>query len=349
MSLFRVTGAEIKGISAAVPATVVSNRDYEIITVPEREVLIKTTGIEQRHIALNGETTGDLCYAAAEKLIAELKWSKSEIDLLIFVSQSPDHFLPATSIILQDRLGLNKTTAAFDILLGCSGYVYGLSVVSAMMATGGFRKALLLAGDISSAGVNVKDKSTYPLFGDCGTATALEYNRDYQIAFNLQSDGSGKDAIIIPHGGVKYPITPESLIEKEYEPGITRHMRNLALNGMDVFNFSVREAPPNVNALMHYCGKTIDDIDGFIMHQANFLMNETIRKKLKIPAEKTPYSLHDFGNTSSASIPLTLVTSMNHNKPDSTRLLLSAFGVGLSWGSCYLEAHRWTCPPIQTI
>lgn len=348
MSLFRVTGAEIKGISAAVPATVISNRDYEILSPAEREILIKTTGIEKRHIALNGETTGDLCYSAAEKLIAELKWDKSEIDLLIFVSQSPDHFLPATSIILQDRLGLKKTTAAFDILLGCSGYVYGLSVVSSMMATGGFRKALLLAGDISSAGVNVKDKSTYPLFGDAGTATALEYNRDYQIAFNLQSDGSGKDAIIIPHGGVKYPITPESLIEKEYEPGITRHMRNLALNGMDVFNFSVREAPPNVNALLEHCGKTIDDVDRFVMHQANFLMNETIRKKLKITAEKTPYSLHAFGNTSSASIPLTLATSMQ-SKTDSTRLLLSAFGVGLSWGSCYLAAHNWTCPPIQTI
>ncbi len=349
MSLFRVTGAEIKGISAAVPATVVSNRDYEIISPAEREVLIKTTGIEKRHIAHHGETTGDLCYAAAEKLITSLRWDKSEIDLLIFVSQSPDHFLPATSIILQDRLGLSKTTVAFDILLGCSGYVYGLSVISSMMATGGFRKALLLAGDISSAGVNVKDKSTYPLFGDAGTATAIEYNRGYQITFNLQSDGSGKDAIIIPHGGVKYPITAESLVEKEYEPGITRHMRNLALNGMDVFNFSVREAPPNVKALLDYCEKSAEDVDLFVMHQANFLMNETIRKKLKFPADKTPYSLREFGNTSSASIPLTLVNSMQEVQKSSTRVLLSAFGVGLSWGSCYLEANNWSCPPIQTI
>lgn len=349
MGLFHVQGAAIKGISAAVPRDIISNRDYEIISPAEREILIKTTGIEKRHIALHGQTTGDLCYTAAEQLISALHWDRSEIDLLVFVSQSPDHFLPATSIILQHRLGLPKTTAAFDIMLGCSGYVYGLSVISSMMATGGFRKGLLLAGDVSSAGVNVKDKSTYPLFGDCGTATAIQYNRDYQIAFNLQSDGSGKDAIIMPHGGLRHPIGPESLIEKEYEPGITRHMRNLWLDGMDVFNFSTREAPPNVRTLLEYAGKTLDDVDYFVMHQANLLMNETIRKKLKVPVEKTPYSLRDFGNTSSASIPLTIVNALQQRQTASSRLLLSSFGVGLSWASCYLDVHNPVLPPVLTL
>jgi 3-oxoacyl-[acyl-carrier-protein] synthase-3 len=349
MSLFHVKGAEIKGISAAVPKDIISNRDYELITPEEREILIKTTGIEKRHIALHGETTGDLCYAAAEKLIADLNWKKDEIDLIVFVSQSPDYFLPATSIILQNRLGLSKTTAAFDVLLGCSGYVYGLSVIASMMATGGFRKGLLLAGDVSSAGVNEKDKSTYPLFGDCGTATALDYNRDYQLTFNLQSDGSGKDAIIMPHGGLRNPITPESLIEKEYEPGITRHMRNLWLNGMDVFNFSTREAPPNVKGLMEFAGKSLEDTDFLVMHQANLLMNETIRKKLKFPQEKTPYSLREFGNTSSASIPLTIVNSFRQNNPSSSKMVLASFGVGLSWASCYLEAGKLVTPEIVKV
>lgn len=349
MSLFHVTGAEIKGISAAVPKNVISNRDYEIITPDEREVLIKTTGIEKRHIALNGETTSDLCFAAAEKLITELHWDKSEIDLVVFVSQSQDHFLPATSIILQHRLGLPKTTAAFDIMLGCSGFVYGLSVISSMMATGGFRKGLLLAGDVSSAGVNVKDKSTYPLFGDCGTATALEYNHGYQLTFNLQSDGSGKDAIIIPHGGLRHPMGPDSHVEKEYEPGITRTMRNLWLNGMDVFNFSTREAPPNVRALLEFRGKSVDDADYFIMHQANLLMNETIRKKLKIAAEKTPYTLRDFGNTSSASIPLTIVDTFQKEHKHNFSMILASFGVGLSWASCYLEAQNIVTPPVVKV
>jgi len=349
MSLFRVKGSEIKGVAAAVPETVVCNRDYEYISEADRQLLIKTTGIENRHIAFNGETTGDLCFAAANRLIDELNWERSQIDLVIFVSQSPDHFLPATAIILQDRLGLSKTTAAFDIMLGCSGFVYGLSVAASMMSTGGFRRALLLAGDVSSAGVNIKDKSTYPLFGDCGTATALEYNRDYEMCFNLQSDGSGKDSIIIPHGGLRHPITEDSFVEKEYEPGVIRHHRDLWLNGMDVFTFSVREAPLNATALLDYCGVSVADIDLFVMHQANLLMNETIRKKLKIDSSKVPYTLKNFGNTSSASIPLTLVEHFRQSEIQNKRVLLSSFGVGLSWGSCYLETGNWIVPETVKI
>lgn len=349
MAYFSVRGARVCGIAATVPKTTENNRDYELITDSERAMFVKTTGIEQRHVALNGETTGDLCVKSAHTVLEALQWDKSEIDLLVFVSQSPDHFLPATSIIVQDRLGLNKSTAAFDVNLGCSGYVYGLSVVASMMSTGGFRKALILVGDISTAALNRKDKSTWPLFGDCGTATALEYNRDYEMHFNLQSDGSGKEAIIIPHGGIRHPVTEESLIEKQYEPGITRHLRNLWLNGLDVFNFSVREAPPNVNTLLEKTGKTIEDVDLFVMHQANLLMNETIRKKLKFPAEKTPYTLKNFGNTSSASIPLTIVNTLSQNQNGHRRLLLAAFGVGLSWGSCYLETDNLVCPPVQQL
>lgn len=346
MSLFHVSGASIKGISAAVPGDVISNRDYELLTPAERDILIRTTGVEKRHIALHGETTGDLGFAAAEKLIAQLSWDKNEIDLLVMVSQSPDYFLPATSIITQGKLGLPKSCAAFDIMLGCSGYVYGLSVVASMMSTGGFRKAILIAGDVSSAGVNTKDKSTYPLFGDCATATALEYSPQTRMSFNLQSDGTGKDAIIMLHGGLRHPLTPESLIEKEDEPGITRNMRNLRLNGMDVFNFSTREAPPNVNALMQFCEKNLEETDLLVMHQANRLMNETIRKKLKYPAEKTPYSIANYGNTSSASIPLTMVTNAENPGVSNKKIVLASFGVGLSWASCYLETGNIVCPPV---
>lgn len=349
MAQFSLRGAKVCGIAATVPETKESNRDYQLITDAERAMFIKTTGIEERHIATKGETTGDLCTHSAEVLIQKSGWNKEEIDLVIFVSQSPDYFLPATSIVIQDRLGLKKSTAAFDINLGCSGYVYGLSVAASMMASGGFRKALLLVGDISTAALNRKDKSTWPLFGDCGTATALEYNRDYEMHFNLQSDGSGKEAIIIPHGGIRRPLTEDSLVEKEYEPGITRHHRNVWLNGLDVFNFSVREAPLNVNELLAASKKTVDDVDFLVMHQANFLMNETIRKKLKFPAEKTPYSLKHYGNTSSASIPLTLVHQLSGEENQHRNLLLAAFGVGLSWGACYLETDNLVCPPVQLL
>jgi len=204
-------------------------------------------------------------------------------------------------------------------------------------------------GDISTAALNRKDKSTWPLFGDCGTATAIEFNRDYEMCFNLQSDGSGKDAIIIPHGGIRNPINTESLVEKEYEPGITRHLRNLWLNGLDVFNFSLREAPANVNDLLSYTGKSMEQIDFLFMHQANKLMNETIRKKLKFDAEKTPYTLQHYGNTSSASIPLTIVDRLAGEQNSRRKILLAAFGVGLSWGSCYLETDNLVCPPVQEI
>ncbi|GAB4134543.1 MAG: ketoacyl-ACP synthase III [Bacteroidia bacterium] len=348
MAIFSTSGARIAGIAAAVPSTAIHNSDYDLISESERKLLIKTTGIASRHITDSGLTTADLCFEAAESIIKNLNWSKDEIDLVVLVTQSPDHFLPASAIILQDRLGLRKTTAAFDISLGCSGFVYGLSVVSSMMSTGGFRKALLLAGDISSAGVNTKDKSTYPLFGDAGTATAIEYYGDYHITFNLQSDGSGKDAIIIPDGGLRHPIDEKTFIEEQPESGIIRHRRNLWLNGLDVFNFSVTEAPRNIKALMEHLSIGEKDVDYFVMHQANKLMNETIRKKLKFPEEKTPYTLEQFGNTSSASIPLTIAAACKENNLH-RKWLLAAFGVGLSWGSCYLETEGLICPPVQYI
>ncbi|MEO5645636.1 MAG: ketoacyl-ACP synthase III [Bacteroidia bacterium] len=349
MAFFAATGVRIKGIAAAVPKGIEDNRDYDKISEPERNLLIKTTGIATRHVAEKGTTTGDLCQVAAEKLITELKWDKSEIDLVIFVSQSPDHFLPATSILLQHKLGLPKTTAAFDISLGCSGYVYGLSVISGMLSTGGFRKALLLAGDISTHAMTPDDKSTWPLFGDAGTATAIEHDADGKIFFNLQSDGSGANAIIIPDGGLRHPISDKTYINEEVEKGVVRHRRNLWLNGLDVFNFSVREAPANMKALIEFAKINAGDVDHFIFHQANLLMNETIRKKLKIPVEKVPYSLPAFGNTSSASIPLTIVANLQKQAQSPQKWIFSGFGVGLSWASCYLETDSIVCPEVVYI
>ena len=346
MAFFSVNGMRLRGIAAAVPKAKEDNKDYSRITEAERNLLIKTTGIASRHIAPPGMTTSDLCLLSAEKLIAELGWKKEEIGLLVFVSQSPDYFLPATSVVLQGKLGLPKTTAAFDINLGCSGYVYGLSVVSSMVATGGFKKALLLAGDISTAGITPKDKSTWPLFGDAGTATAIEYDPSAKSFFNLQSDGTGYEAIIIPDGGVRSPVSEKTFIDEEHEPGVVRHRRNLWLNGLDVFNFSVREAPANVNGLLQEANISIDTIDYFVFHQANRLMVETIRKKLKLPPEKVPYSLGDYGNTSSASIPLTIVAALREQAQQPHRWVFSGFGVGLSWASAFLETEGLVCPEI---
>ena len=348
MALFTVNNVAIKGVAAAVPATKESNRDYTWITEKERNLLIKTTGVETKRRAAPGMCTSDYCFAAAEKLIQELQWDKSEIELLVFVSQSSDYFLPCTAIILQDKLGLPNTCLAFDITLGCSGFVYGLSVMANMMSNSGIKKGLLLCGDVSTISVSYKDKSTYPLFGDAGTATALQAEVTIQpMQFNLQSDGAGFKAIIIPDGGCRNPDTSESYAMVEVEKGVIKRKRDLWLNGMEVFNFSVTKVPANINALLQKTNQEIAQIDYFIMHQANLLMNETIRKILQVEPNKVPYSIKDFGNTSSASIPLTMVASIAPAlRTENKKLLLSGFGVGLSWGSVILDTHKLVIPDL---
>lgn len=333
------------------PRNVVSNRDYDYLTEQERDLLIKTTGIEEKRIVENGVVTSDLCFEAAEKLISELNWNKEEIELLIFVSQSRDYILPATAITLQNRLGLPKTTMAFDISLGCSGYVYGLSAIAGMMSSFRTKKALLLVGDVSSLSPNEKDKSTYPLFGDAGSATALQFDEKAPLMhFNLQSDGSGYKAIYIEAGGVRHPIDAESFIDQEIEKGIVRNKRNLSLDGLEVFNFTLREVTPNIKALFEATGTSIDNYDYFVFHQANKLMNESIRKKLKVEEEKVPYTLEKFGNTSSASIPLTMVSQMkNALETKDLNHVLSGFGVGLSWGTAGIQTNRIICPELIEI
>jgi 3-oxoacyl-[acyl-carrier-protein] synthase-3 len=265
---------------------------------------------------------------------------------VIFVSQSPDYFLPATSILLQNRLGLPNTTMAFDVNLGCSGYIYGLQLLSNLISTGQIKKGLLLVGDKSTLSTHIEDKSTYPLFGDAGSTTALEYTEEKTpVYFNLQSDGSGEEAIKILDGGARNSVRPDTFDLKEIEPGVKRSRRHLQLNGIDVFNFALKEVAPNINGLLQYAKVEKTAIDYFIFHQANKLINESVRKKLKITEiEKVPYSIDLFGNTSSASIPLTIISKIrNEIGGQQKKLLLSGFGVGFSWGSCVLDFNKVVC------
>ncbi|MCU0434199.1 MAG: ketoacyl-ACP synthase III [Bacteroidia bacterium] len=347
MAVFTTNHVRISGISAAVPSRTESNLDYDYISEAERKLLVKTTGILNRHIAAEGQTVTDLGEIAGNKLIDHLGWNRNEVDLLVLVTQSRDYFLPSSAVLLQERLKLSHNCAAFDIGLGCSGYVYAMSTAMAMMQNGGLRKAIVIAGDISSYGTSRTDKSTYPLFGDAVTATALEYDTAaLPVHFNLQSDGSGAEAIIIHDGSLRHPPTPESYILHEHEPGIVRARRHLWLNGLDVFSFSVREAPANIMQLCAQSSVPLEKHDWLVMHQANMLMNETIRKKLKFLPEKTPYSLNDFGNTSSASIPLTIVTKCSEAATAPQRWMLAGFGVGLSWGSMSISTHGFVCMPV---
>lgn len=349
MATFSVPDIKISGIAACVPEDIYFNENYDWIEEKERKTLIKTIGVNQKRHARIGTTTADLCYDAGFELLRLLDWNPTDIELIIFISQSRDYIIPATAGLLQHKMGMTHHTIAFDIGLGCSGYVYGLSVIGSMMSTGKIKKALLFTGDISTLNTSFRDKSAFPLFGDAGTATAIELDSNAKpMIFNLQTDGSGYDAIIIPDGGIRNFVNKDTSFEyHQISDGIYRNGFNIALDGIKVFNFSLREVKKNINNLLADSGMTLDQIDFIVLHQANKLMNETIRKQLKQPEEKVPLSLEEYGNTSSASIPLTMVTQLGSDLEKSKKtLLLSGFGVGLSWGSVVLEIDHIQCPSI---
>jgi 3-oxoacyl-[acyl-carrier-protein] synthase-3 len=283
----------------------------------------------------------DLCFAAAEQLISDMAINKEEIDLLIFVSQTPDYKMPATSIILQHRLGLGKHTAAFDISLGCSAFIYGLSVVYGLMQSGGFRKALLLDGETRSRVYSPKDRKTAFLFGDGGIAAIIERNDKFgESFFSLNSDGSLSDLIKMDAGGYRNPSSAETLTEKVVdEHGNIRTDEHGYMNGADVFNFVLSEIPKNFKSVLESSGNTNETIDFNIFHQANDYMNAYLAKKLKLELEKVPSCIAQFGNTSSVSIPLTIASQLQQKLNGHKKMMLCGFGVGMSWATAQINVQ----------
>ena len=346
MAFFETENIFIKGIAACVPSKIQKTIELEMFSEKEAQVFEQNTGIKQRHISDGKICASDLCFQAAENIIEKLKWNKEEIDVLIFVSQSPDYILPATSNLLQNRLELSKDCFCLDISLGCSGYIYGLSLVANLLQNSKFKKALLLVGDTISTYTSSNDKSVFPLFGDAGTATAIEFENNPSIwSFVTGSDGSGLEAIKINDGGARNRTTTDSLVYKNIDANDekvgNRRAIDLELNGIDVFNFAIKTAPNSIKELLEKTAKTTDDVDFMFLHQANKFMNETIRKKLKIDKEKTPSSIENFGNTNGASIPLTIVqTFLNSPLKNDINTIMCGFGVGLSWGAVDLKLEK---------
>nr|WP_315198998.1 ketoacyl-ACP synthase III [uncultured Flavobacterium sp.] len=345
MANFKIQNVALVGIAVAVPKIKKVNLENVFFPKEDIEKFIATTGVSEFRIADAVTTTSDLGFEAAQKLISEMNIDKNDIDVLIFVSQTPDYLnVPNTAPILQDRLGLSKNCLSFDLPLGCSGFVYGLSTLTSYLQNPAFKKGLLICGDTPSKTIGDEDKSATLLFGDAASAVILERKESNSVIhFSLGSDGSGYKAIIINDGGARNPFTESSLEVIDYGDGIKRNQCELALDGMDVFSFGITQAPKSVKELITFADMKTEDIDFAIFHQANKMMNEMIRKKLKLEIEKVPYSLHKFGNTSSASIPVTMVTELKDQlRKDQNKLLLCGFGVGLSWGSCYLTTENLT-------
>lgn len=333
---FNFKNLKISGIAAGVPKNIVKSEDLNLSADYDAAAFIETTGIRERRYS-NDFTTSDLCYAAAEKLIADLGWEKSDIDILVFVSQNADYILPATACILQDRLGLKKECYAEDIALGCSGWVYGLSTIAGLMSGGDAKKALLLAGD-------AKRRAEYELdtlMGFSGTATAIEYEEGAEgFKFHIGTDGSGYSSIIIPDGGARNMTTEKSFIKENINGSMINRLTP-RMEGMDVFSFAITVPPKSIKMLAEKYGFDYHEADYFVFHQGNVIMLNKIIKKLKVEPEKMPLSLPYFGNTSSASIPITIATQLKGKiEHKLTKFIGCGFGVGLSWGTVAFKTEN---------
>ncbi len=350
MAQTTIGGVKIAGLAAAVPEQKTAlDPYYQGFGREEVDKIIESTGILERRSDPR-LCASDLCFAAAESLLAELGWERSSIDLLIFLSQTADYPFPATSCCLHGRLALNQECATFDINLGCSGYPYALWMAASLMASGGIRRCLVLAGETASRDISPLDRGTAMIFGDAGTATALEFSPEASpIHFTWGSDGTGWEAIIRRAGGQRFPYSPERAARTERENGNFRAETDIAMNGADVFSFTIREVPKLIGRTLQMAGWDIGNTDAFVFHQANKFMLHHLAKKIKIPLDKLPISLGEFGNTSSASIPITIVRHLPQLRDRTLNSLLVGFGVGLSWSSAALKLGPLVIPPLVEV
>lgn len=334
------SNVNIKGIVCAVPKNIVKNEDFEKY-FPKGDIdkITEMTGVRARRVADSGICTSDLCVAAAAKLMEELNWPADTIDGIIFISQTPDYRLPATSCVIQDKLGLSTECMAFDVNLGCSGYVYGLWMAANFIATGALKRVLLLVGDTPSKAVAPNDRSTVMLFGDAASATALEMDETSStVSFILRTDGKGSNNLIIPAGGYRNPVTQENLIREVQPDGNTRSLNDLYMDGGEIFNFTIKRVPPLVKDLLSVNNLNAKNVDYFIFHQANEFILKHLAKKLKLSQEQTPINIDRYGNTSSASIPLTITSELqNILSCSKKKLAMIGFGVGYSWGGALID------------
>lgn len=346
MAIIKYKGVSIVGMSACVPKNISKNIDLNnLIPSEEIEKVINNIGIVEKRFVDENVTASDLCFEAADKLLNDLSIDRNSIDVLIFMSQSPDYKIPATAPFLQHKLGLSNSTACFDVSLACSGYIYSLSTAFAYASQEGVNRVLLLDGETFTKIVSTQDKVNAPLYGDAGTATLIEKKGDIETLFTLYTDGSGQDAIKIPAGGSRCPANEKTILSREREEGNFRTDHEIYMDGLEVFNFTLKVVPSSVKETLLLSENTIDSVDNFIFHQANKFMIDFFVKKLKINPNKVPFSLDSFGNVSSATIPLTIVSRMKNNlEKQNKKILLCGFGAGLSWGNavtnldnCYIS------------
>lgn len=350
MATFEIENVRIAGVAACVPEKRLENNDSTLFdTEEEKQKYIETVGVDARHVTDDKTCSSDLCYASAEKLLSDLCWNREEVDCLVFVTQTPDYKYPASACILQDRLSLPLSCMAFDVSMSCPGWIYGLSVVSSLLSSGRLRKALLLTGETVSKLRSPYDKVNL-ITGDAGTATALEYcETAHSIFFDLNTKGDDYKAVWIRDGGYRHPINEHSLEYEECEDGIIRNSVQTYMDGASIFGFAIKRAPESIRRLMETFNIDDCDVDYYLLHQANKMINDKIIKKLKFAPKKFPFNMREYGNTSSTAIPLMMVCQLR-NALGGKKSVACGFGGGLAYAStCFITDDNFVCSELVTI
>jgi 3-oxoacyl-[acyl-carrier-protein] synthase-3 len=327
MSITRIEGFRVAGVSTCVPARAVDNqecgKDYG---ADEVRKVVAMAGVQHRRVVAPGITAADLCYEAAAELLDRLGWEKESITGLILVTQSPDYFLPSSSCLVHKWLGLSDRCAAFDVGLGCSGYPYGLYLAASMLRSGGQQRILMLHGETPSLFPSAEDHATTLLFGDAGSATALEsVDGGNPAFFSLHTDGAGYEGLIMRGGGFR-----------DRNPQNPRH-RYLEMDGAGIFNFTIKRVPPLIHETLEFAKLQVSDVDWYLFHQSNRFIMKHLAKKCAVPEERMPIVLDRFGNSGGPSVALALTQGVSSAQRKAWRVMMLGYGVGLSWGSALLE------------
>lgn len=350
MAFLTVKKVSIKGVTTCVPPSIEENINLPFYKEGEAEEVIKTTGIKRRHIVKDGITASDLCYKAGIELLEQLNWSKDTIDAICYVTQSPDYINHPTGFVIHERLELSDDCMVLDLFHGCPGWVVGMSTIASLMNNGALKRVLLFDGDSTTPWGYANDREGRPLFGDCGTATALEFDPYAPpIYFHMGTKSSDGWALVRKVGAARFPFNRDTF-EKEMklrEGSLELEGNADTMDGMSVFSFGITIPPKSIKKLCEYANIDLMSVDKVVIHQANLFMVEKIIKKLKIDATKAPISLKEYGNVTSASIPLTICSQCHKEySMGKVKSLVCGFGTGLSWASAFFETDKIVCPDV---
>lgn len=335
-----MTEAYIHSIATYLPSGVLTNEELAAL-YPEwpADRIYEKTGIKKRHICAEEQTAGDMAVEAAEVLFSKNGIDRSNIDFLIYCTQAPDYILPTTACVIQNRLGLSTSVGALDINLGCSGYVYSLSVAKGMIAANLAKNVLVLTSDTYSKFIHPHDKSVRTLFGDGASASLISTNGQVRLGdFVFGTDGRGADKLIVEAGLCRLPKSAETAREQTDSSGNIRSKENLYMNGAEVMSFSLKEVPKAIDRLLETSGYKSEDVKYFVLHQANKFMLDSLRKKIKCTETRLPFLAEDEGNTVSSTIPFAFEKMLRSNDfVHGDVCMFVGFGVGYSWAGCVVN------------